>query len=452
MDNVVNRRCEGTLLDSAQRRRASRASVVVLSGAYALLLRFVYLEYVQPLYEYRGYGNYSTYGAEDIGVQYDFALFGIALLPTLWMRPELRRPSEIAYWFLYILVFIPTVTLPVVATGAPPLEWTGFSTLLLACLGALEWAYRVPLNAWWRGHRSRSRFVVAFLVISAGVYLAIFYSFEFTLRLPSLADVYDVRADYKSELRWGNRLTAYAVGWVASVINPLFIILGFERRKLSILGLGVFGQLFVFSVTGFKGALFSTLLLAGLLFSVRRRNFGVLFLGAAVAILVASILETAVFGSQMISQVIVRRVMMTPAILTGLYFDFFSHGPKLMLSHSILSGVVSNPYGAGPATLIGSTYFGPSTFSNANIWADGYANFGYAGLPIVTVVLGLVFRMTDTLARGVDRGVSTPLVSLPAFSMTNSALLTSLLSHGWLLAAILIAWLPRSAHQDEAAR
>ena len=84
--------------------------------------------------------------------------------------------------------------------------------------------------------------------------------------------------------------------------------------------------------------------------------------------------------SEWFTAILLQRLIATPGLLTGMYVEFFSAHPKAMLAHSVLAPFLAYPYDREPSFLIGRAYFGSETVqANANIWADGYANFGWAG-------------------------------------------------------------------------
>jgi hypothetical protein len=144
------------------------------------------------------------------------------------------------------------------------------------------------------------------------------------------------------------------------------------------------------------------------------------------------------------SSIFVRRLILTPGLLSGYYVDFFSDNPKAMFGHSVLSGFVDYPYLASPAQLISTTYFGVGEGrSNANFWTDGFANLGLPGVVLATMLLGSVLWMYDSIAIDLDRRVSTLLLAMPSMALVNSALFTVLLTHGMFVAMLLMHTLPR---------
>jgi hypothetical protein len=196
--------------------------------------------------------------------------------------------------------------------------------------------------------------------------------------------------------------------------------------------------------------LFSAALLLYLLWAMRScKAFGArlismwtaLFAGAGVLQLVGySIIPESLLGVRMTA---------LPGLLTGYYYEFFSSHPKAHLGHSIFRFFLDYPYAVEPPYLIGAIYFhSPSNDANANVWADAYANFGYFGVISFTVLLAALLWIYDSMAAECDTRLATLAMALPAFSLANGALLTSLLSNGMALAMMLVYLMPRAVYED----
>jgi hypothetical protein len=132
------------------------------------------------------------------------------------------------------------------------------------------------------------------------------------------------------------------------------------------------------------------------------------------------------------------------------YFEFFSSHPKGHLGYGILRGVVTYPYPVDPAHLIGSVYYGSSdTSANANLWADAFSNFGFGGIAGFTIVLAAFLSVYDGIAVHRDLRIAALLIVVPSFALTNTALLTTLLTHGLFLVLILLVLMPKTEPRTE---
>ncbi len=291
--------------------------------------------------------------------------------------------------------------------------------------------------------------VTAVVVIVLGMYALVIARYGLRLRPPSTTNVYDVRTEYKLARSQGGVLVAYDLLWLGQVIHPFLLAYGLTRRKSWAVAAAMFGQLLLFSTTGLKGLVFGLLLVPALLLAVRDRGegsgFSLLVVWGAVALVGLGTLEAVALGTQYVNGIAVRRSIAVPGLLTGWYYEFFSQNPRAWLAHSVLRGVVSAPYDQPPPQVVGYAYFGPRLHANANLWADAYANFGMLGVFAFTGVLAGILRLFDRLARGADLRLVASLVVIPAVSLSNSALLTTILTHGLGLAILLAAALPDEA-------
>jgi hypothetical protein len=157
------------------------------------------------------------------------------------------------------------------------------------------------------------------------------------------------------------------------------------------------------------------------------------------------------FGYGLMAESLVGvRMTALPGLLTGYYYEFFSSHPQAHLGHSILSSLVDYPYAVEPPYLIGARYFhSASNDANANIWADAYANFGYAGIVLFTILFAILLWLYDSIATGSrNTRVAALAIGLPAFALANGGLLTSLLTNGVALAMLLVYLMPPTTYDD----
>lgn len=415
-----------------------RGGLIVSVLGYALLLHYFYDVHIHVRWHYMGFASH------DVSPWVSVSTLAVALAPSVWMPIALARPSQVGYWLLYVLVYIPSVLVPPRALGGGS-TWLELDVTLLACMGLLALVYRQPTFGLRRPRtpRERLQFWVGFGLVAGALYAGLLFAFGLKLEVPRLAEIYNVRADYKLTIKSVGSWASYALGFAGNVINPFLMVAGFSSRRPWLMVLGAAGQLFLFTITALKSILLSTLLIAALFAALRRRgnNFGFYITGGVTGMLVLGLTEVFAAGSSYIGDVLVRRMIYIPGLLTGMYVDFFSSHPKAMLGHSVLRGVVRYPYDVAPAKLVGGAYFEAAN-SNASVWADGFANFGLAGIVGATVILGAVFWLFDCASKGLDRASSAAMFGLPGLSIANSGVLTALLTHGIGLVTLLAAAAP----------
>ena len=230
--------------------------------------------------------------------------------------------------------------------------------------------------------------------------------FGFHFHYVSFEDTYSVCAQFQDTLAQDPALVANAIGWQAWVINPLVMAVGLRSHCLSWVLVGAGGQFAIYSITAFRSMLFSAGLLLFLLWASRSpKAFGTRL----------SLLWTAIFagtgaalsyGYGLMAEALVGvRMTALPGLLTGYYYEFFSVHPQAHLGHSILKALTDYPYAVEPPYLIGALYFrSASNDANANLWADAYANFGYAGIICFTLLLANYYGFMTRSRLAVIRG------------------------------------------------
>jgi hypothetical protein len=212
-----------------------------------------------------------------------------------------------------------------------------------------------------------------------------------------------------------------------------------DRRPLWFLA-GVLGQVYVYAMVGAKGSFFSPLALVAVFFLLRRGRRPAVAMAlvgaAAIAVVAMAIGWTSLF---------VRRFLITPGLVLTGYVEVFDDAPKAYLGHSVLSRFVDYPYHAEPPDLVGRYFFGyPETHANTGWLGDGYANFGYPGMLVASVLLVLVLWAIDDAAKGLPLGFTCMLFTSPALALCESAILTAILTHGIFAAIVLCALAPRT--------
>lgn len=418
-----------------------RLVIVVLVVLYAVLLRRAYALYIAPMYGYMGFADREiTFGVV-------LASYVVAALPSL-LVPSSRRPSIVAYWILYLFVVVPAAIIPPMTASDDPAQTVlQVGVPVAACFSLMALIYRLPLLKVRRPARVGRLPFLGFGVLAVGMYALVVGSYGLQFNLPSLLEVYDVRLEYRASISSQGRAVGYAVAWIGAVINPLLMAWGFKTKRYLWAAGGALGELLLFGITGHKSILLLVAFVPALILLGHRsdpRRAGLWIVAAGLGIVLAGTVEHIMFQSDYLNVLVVRRQMAGPGLLTGLYFDFFSTHPKANLAHSILRGVVQDRYATAPALIIGRLHFGEQTAANAHIWADAYANFGYVGMVGYTLVLGGVFWTFDSIAKGVDRRLTIPLIGTTAIKLANTALLTALLTHGILLALLVVFFLPRA--------
>jgi len=267
-----------------------------------------------PTYAYRGYVVY------DKKYYYSIFIFLFSVVPSLWMPIKVNRPSQIVYWILYILTYIPIfwVVYYSLDTQASSLVWL-HSTLFIA-FGIIYLFYYLPHLNIPRPHLTWKQYGLCVGLLAFALLAYVVSTFGFRLRLLSFYEVYGVRSELKQTLASAS-LAAYAIPWLGNVIHPLLMSLGITKRRPFLFILGIIGQLYIYSITGYKSIILSLALFFAILIALWRdgRYLGLLTAWGTVGLVGTAILASFVTNIPLIPYLSVGRLIITPGMLTGYY-------------------------------------------------------------------------------------------------------------------------------------
>jgi hypothetical protein len=415
----------------------TRFLLVGLVAVYVATFHFSYVTSIAPNWGYTGL-VYQT--AADDSLWFAFIA---AWLPALAMPIGASRPSDVILWILYAAAYIPAVIVPYYVLGSGwdllPLTVTLLVSMCLFLLAQRHTSGRIdpPVILSGRGYG----WAVVGISLAFAAYVA--SVFGVTPTLPDLDSVYDVRSAYADNLAETGSIVAYAVVWSGRVLGPLLLTYGIGTRRIPFAVTGLLVMLFIYSTTGYKSVVVLIPLIAGIMFALkfRPRLFGLLVPTAlTILILLAQLLGT-LLDSVVPTSLAVRRLLDVPGQLTAYYYEFFASHQTYALSHSILQGVVEQPYPVRPPAMIAFAY-GIDASPNANLWADGMANFGLPGLVAATLVAIVLLKVFDAVARDRPLHVTGAFLGAASLSLVNSGVLTAILTHGLAVAAVLVLFMP----------
>lgn len=265
-----------------------------------------------------------------------------------------------------------------------------------------------------------------------------------------LLSVYEVRAEYVQKL---GPLLGYFVPWQANIINIIGLLYALRRRNFWLLGLVAVAQLLLFGMTGHKSFLFAPFLASGIYLVWQRRN-AIFWVVIGVTLLVSSSYGYfLITGNEFVPSLFIRRLFFVPARLHVLYYDFFSdpNHPFYLLSDSILRSVLENPYGMPMPHTIALAYWGREFWPDVGYLGDAYGNLGLPGMFLFSVILGFILWIVDSVGARLPSHLVAAAIAMPAMAYTESALFTVLLTHGLVL-AILMLWIIQSVEVRKAKR
>jgi len=419
-------------------------------GAYVALFQWMYKYYLYPSWDYFGF-HY-----EPPPFLYLLLAWVLSVTPSLWMPIKLTRPSQLAYWVLYITVFIPSMFVPLYAG----LDTPGAISLLLIALYAgfaiMGSCYHLPLlrvlppmissRVFWRWFGGTTA-VLAFWML---------FVFRDHLQFLSFNNIYDLR-DAQNDVSQGS-LVNYAFMLLTGAFNPFLMGYGlFCRRRWYFLA-GVLGQLLVYSVGGTKGSILSIVFISGfyVLFRVGRRPFALKLVFGTLT-LVGGLCASYVFAGYdptplkflwVALFVVLMRTFSMNGLMTAWYYNFFQTNPHTFYSHVRgINWFVRFPYERTAALEIGSVFMGGNDADpTAHFWAiDGIGALGLPGVLLISIFCALVFWVLDSAAQRHDPRLVALVICYAAYNVANISLFTSLFSGGLAILILSLYLMPAEA-------
>lgn len=422
----------------------NRAARVLLAAMAALLLRaaldFTYVNYVDKFFHESLSAGVFAY--TEIGTLRLLESYVIVLILSIWLAASLYRrprPSGIALVMYFVVVTVPLLSLYGLADASASFVYAaaGSFAVLIAVTGVLP-RVKVP--------RPSHGLVYLVMITVAGICAYVYGWLVLTGGLGRLSfdllSVYQVRAE--AVQRFGP-LMGYFVPWQAYVLNMVLFCWALARKKWWLVAAAVAVQLLLFGMVGVKAYLLAPVLASGIYLLWSRRNMLFYIFGAAFTLVLASYILFLVTGNHLAPSLFIRRLFFVPAANHLIYFDFFSQPehPFVMLSNSILAPFIRYPYDMPMVRVIAWAYWGRDFSPNVGYLGDAFAHFGFMGMFLFSIILGLFLRVVDSVGSRLPTNLVAAVIATPAMALTNSALFTSLLTHG-LIPAVVLLWLLRA--------
>lgn len=407
------------------------------SIAFVFALHFAHVSYLYPDLEFWGFPYYPLGALE-------WLFLIVATASASFVLPlVLNRPSALVLFVLYLLVYLPSITITL-ATKPEALSSYGCELAALV-LGFV--CVAIGTRALVPSLRGVTQFVtlggsaqVFLFLVCLALFCFILFSFRDAISFVGLDNIYEQRAAGKSR----DMLEAYAQTYLAFVFSPAVFAVGLLRRKFAYFVLGLAGFVLMFSVTAERTIFLFPFAMTILYFVMRLRlgsstvvGWATLSLAVTVAIVVYLKDTSLIF--ELLALYLVFRVIAIPGSMTWQYSDVFSGfghtywsnvtGVNLIVD--VPTAFINAPNWPQLGYLVASDILHVESNSNAHLFAyDGIAAAGAIGVLVASGVLGVWLVVLDRAARFVDP-IFVVLISFPmAFSLTNGSVFSLMLSFG----------------------
>lgn len=275
----------------------------------------------------------------------------------------------------------------------------------------------------------------AFVVFISWKYTGLRFTLDFL-------DVYGIR----------DEAAKYSIpGWASYLLGMMPVILAvlllywMQQKKWSVSAVLIVVYLLLFSIAGNKSYFFMLFLTLASFFLYKKWMLNVLP-GMFLLFNFAGIAEYAVRGSYMILSLFTRRMMYVPCALSHIYFEFFSENPVNLFREGLMSKLsFDSIYSQNIPRMIGEHFEEYAMNANNGLLGDMFANLPVcAGLILMPLIVVICLRVLDMAAKNVDERVLLPFSFYFAGSFMNASWSTVLLTHGFLVACIMLYFYPRS--------
>lgn len=412
--------------------------VIIFAILFRVVLEISYQYFVNPIFEYAGFVldvDYLKYFES-----WFIWMYLVATFPKVFLKASDYLMAYLLFSFLTpLLVFYGLSNanrehLYIVSLG-----------VLLIGLFRVGRPFRLPLIRHGRvlGYiiaALSAAAVTAWMVMSGGLN---YFNLDLTR-------VYEFRRDVGEVINQG--LMGYIIFWASNVFGPTLLAVSLWKKKYWFAFL-IFGlHIIWFGISSHKGVLFYPFLVMFLWLWFRSSKALALIPMAMASAVLLSFLAYVVYADTWLGSLFIRRVFFVPSFLTFTYYEFFSLYDFVYWSSSITSSFIDYPYELNPAKEIGA-YLGTDSHANNSFLSTGYMHAGIPGVMFYGILVGLLFRLVDSLTfKGVPPWVAVASLIVPFQSLLTSAdLPTALLTHG-IGMSILILFLLRSAGQQNDVR
>ncbi len=277
-------------------------------------------------------------------------------------------------------------------------------------------------------------FIINTLVVLVG---CCYYNSLPSLTAFNLNNVYTVRENF-----YLPNILSYLFVFETQFIITFFIILFIDKKQYILTSISIVLQILFFLWKGDKITLLSIPLSVGIYYIFK-------LVGNNINKLLPAIFAMTVFVSMLIYGItamafgiFVMRLCITPAMLKFIHIDFFSKNSKIGLVGTIINSILKepNPYSDMPyPNVIAEQYFNkPSMYSSTGFLAEGYARFGWIGIILIPIILGILLFVFSKKINSNNKGFFMGISILAFMSLNEKHLLPSLTFGSLLLLYVVI--------------
>ncbi|WP_404459792.1 hypothetical protein [Sutcliffiella horikoshii] len=423
---------------------------VVLLISYRVMIDIIYVIYLQSKWEYMGF--YLDINNSKLLVSY--LLFIIIVLIAQFLNKGL---SSLIIFSLLLFYYTPISCLyPYMNLNN---KYIIISTLAFVIMIVYNLNFssrkkvmnfsslnRDNVNTF---HLKPYAFILAWFIVIFSMIILTIYNYQniSIANVLNLQNVYEVRSNLIYPLG-----TNYLYSWSTKVILPVFIYMYYVNNQKTKLTLTVFIQVWFYLLTGHKLILFAVLIVLVVIKFNRyifNNNSIKNLLILVNASLVFSIIEIIVNSNSVIVDYLLRRALYVPALLTNYYQDYTQLTGFRYWKDSLFGRVLGVEDEILPSYSIGELYLGKST-TNAvtGFLGSEYLNLGFLGVLFAVIFIIFLVKIINIYEAKIGQEIIFISMIGPLYTLWNSALLTSILTGGIIIALFLLSKIKLKTKND----
>jgi len=403
--------------------------------SYILLYIFscyVFSFIIYPIFSYEGY---------NLDINYTKIFFSVLFIMFISLILPLKnnKPSD---FLLHVQFIFPIIFMLVLYSAE------NFSSYYMLCtffcfiiiLGLVK--IKFPIQYLKLFTIKWKFFIIIVLLISLLILIILINTHRQFFNL-DITKVYEFRFQTK-EVEQG--FYAYIIHSIFPILINFLLVysLIYQKNFIKLLAFLLFIILFAFS--SHKKYLFLPFFIYGIYLITKTRLPILKIIIGLVGLIIFSIIIDYLWLENLAKSLFIRRFLFVPAQLNFYYYDFFSQNPKIFWSDSkwlLINKIINYPYSLPMTNVIGEEYFNnPEKSANTSWIGSGYAHFGFVGMLIYAIIIGLVLKYLDFKAKTLDKNFI--IISFSPFILSvflSSDLKTVFFSHGLLFYLIIISLL-----------
>ena len=266
----------------------------------------------------------------------------------------------------------------------------------------------------------------------------IYYNGLPTLKAFNLQEVYEVRENFYLP-KYINYLYTFEIKFILNFLLVLYM----HKKNYIKFGLVILIQIFLYLCKGDRIVLLSMILTISVYFIFRlykRYKIDKYVAPLIGGMILITIICYPIFN--MLYSILVNRLLILPSMLKFIYLDFFAQNPKIGIVGTLLNAILKldSPYAdiAYP-NLVGEIYFNrPEMYANTGFLAEGFARFGYIGVILLPIILGIIVYSIGRATKKHGISFMAAIATLPLLNLNDSFLLPSL-TFGAILLLIIVS-------------